>query len=111
DQGVMIGRSVGTRGGGADGRGPSCACPLHKATRHGGQAQGPHIRPTSPLVPTNLVGLMCSFDVGAMNCAPTHYPCRTESCLYDAHYPVCLWFTWRCTTAYCAGSRFTGRRA
>src|SRR5437588_12914381 len=98
----MIGRGVGTRGGGADGWGP-CACPLHKATRHGGQAQGPYIRPTPHLVPTNLTRLMCR---GAMNGAPTHYLCRMESCLYDAHYPVCLWFTWRCTTAYCVGRRF-----
>ncbi len=55
-------RPVGTMGGAGGMRGP-CACPGGSAIRSGmmlcearaprpGQAQGPHIRPTPPLVPT-----------------------------------------------------------
>src|SRR5947209_9065198 len=52
----LVATVVGTRGGGADGRGP-CACPpleIEQASRDG-QAQGPHVRSTAPLVPTTII--------------------------------------------------------
>src|SRR5437588_12539867 len=50
----LVATVVGTRGGGADGRGPF-ACPLWGSSRRVGQAQGPHVRSTAPLVPTTII--------------------------------------------------------
>ncbi len=65
-------RSVGTRGGCGDGWGP-CACPGEWRFRQGfmltrwisspgrGQAQGPLIHPTQPLVPTGRLTSLAAF--------------------------------------------------
>jgi len=65
-------RSVGTRGGCGDGMGP-CACPREWRVRQGflltrwslspggGQAQGPLIHPTPPLVPTGWLTSLAAF--------------------------------------------------
>ncbi len=65
-------RSVGTRGGCGDGWGP-CACPGEWRFRQGcmlthwssspgrGQAQGPLIHPTPPLVPTGRLTSLAAF--------------------------------------------------
>ncbi len=84
-------RSVGTRGGCGDGRGP-CACPGEWRFRQGfmltrwisspgrGQAQGPLIHPTPPLVPTGRLTSLAAFgrqnSVGAqfIGASPIYRP-------------------------------------